>query len=102
MQRQPRKRGRDGVTGNRQTVLESPEKNSPTEPENAASQSPQIDSRNDSIAPSTGPAATETPTNQPPSSETEVQCGICFENVCTQGEIDSCRHPFCFDCIHKW
>lgn len=31
-----------------------------------------------------------------------MNCGICFEDLKTQGEIDSCNHNFCFDCIKKW
>jgi hypothetical protein len=29
-------------------------------------------------------------------------CGICFEEVKERGVLDSCRHAFCFDCIHRW
>jgi len=32
----------------------------------------------------------------------EVQCGICLESPKIRGNLDSCSHPFCFECIHQW
>jgi len=29
-------------------------------------------------------------------------CGICLENVKTQGVLDECTHTFCLQCIKKW
>ena len=29
-------------------------------------------------------------------------CGICMNEVEFQGEIDSCLHVFCFDCVKEW
>ena len=29
-------------------------------------------------------------------------CCICTETITFRGSIDSCRHPFCFDCISRW
>jgi len=30
------------------------------------------------------------------------KCGICFESIVEQGVLDSCRHGYCFSCIHRW
>jgi len=32
----------------------------------------------------------------------DKQCGICLENVKVQGLLNSCNHPFCYDCIFEW
>jgi hypothetical protein len=29
-------------------------------------------------------------------------CGICFENIVTQGVLDECPHTFCWECIKEW
>eukprot|EP01028_Stygiella_incarcerata_P009038 TRINITY_DN4135_c0_g1_i1.p1 TRINITY_DN4135_c0_g1~~TRINITY_DN4135_c0_g1_i1.p1 ORF type:complete len:336 (-),score=85.56 TRINITY_DN4135_c0_g1_i1:200-1138(-) len=34
-------------------------------------------------------------------SQTE-SCPICFSDVIIRGQIDSCKHVFCFDCITEW
>jgi hypothetical protein len=31
-----------------------------------------------------------------------IVCGICLENIDIQGELDNCKHYFCFSCIEKW
>jgi hypothetical protein len=35
-------------------------------------------------------------------SESEIQCGICFDDIACRGVIDSCEHTYCFTCIHSW
>jgi len=30
------------------------------------------------------------------------ECGICMGVVSLQGQLDSCTHIFCFDCIARW
>lgn len=48
------------------------------------------------------------PTNEssevPPTPITDGDegCIICLETIKVRGEIDSCPHQFCFDCILKW
>jgi len=34
--------------------------------------------------------------------EESVQCGICLEPPTVRGVLDSCAHPFCFECINQW
>jgi len=34
--------------------------------------------------------------------EEEPQCGICFEAPTIRGKLDSCAHPYCFECINQW
>jgi hypothetical protein len=36
------------------------------------------------------------------SEATDADCIICLETIKIRGEIDSCLHQFCFDCIIKW
>jgi hypothetical protein len=31
-----------------------------------------------------------------------TECGVCFEKVQLRGQLDSCDHYFCFDCIQEW
>ena len=30
------------------------------------------------------------------------ECGVCRGPISVKGELDSCLHPFCLDCILKW
>jgi hypothetical protein len=30
------------------------------------------------------------------------ECVICMDTITKRGQIDSCDHKFCFDCIVKW
>jgi len=32
----------------------------------------------------------------------EEQCGICLDPPNIKGALDSCTHPFCFECILQW
>ncbi|KAL4858297.1 PHD and RING finger domain-containing protein [Chlorella vulgaris] len=32
----------------------------------------------------------------------ELACGLCYEEITVQGEIDSCNHRFCHPCIARW
>jgi len=48
---------------------------------------------------------TNTNNNNNPATPTTQQtdpCGICFEPPEVKGKIDSCEHPFCFECINTW
>jgi hypothetical protein len=29
-------------------------------------------------------------------------CGVCWQNVSEQGELDCCKHVFCLTCILRW
>jgi len=30
------------------------------------------------------------------------ECGVCRGPIAVRGELNSCLHPFCLDCILKW
>jgi len=34
--------------------------------------------------------------------KTQQKCCICYEIAIMLGEIDSCTHAFCFECIRNW
>lgn len=36
-----------------------------------------------------------------PEEEAET-CGVCYSSVRVRGVIESCKHQFCFECIHRW
>eukprot|EP00826_Nyctotherus_ovalis_P043835 TRINITY_DN4671_c0_g1_i10.p2 TRINITY_DN4671_c0_g1~~TRINITY_DN4671_c0_g1_i10.p2 ORF type:complete len:104 (-),score=21.10 TRINITY_DN4671_c0_g1_i10:654-965(-) len=29
-------------------------------------------------------------------------CGVCYNPIKLRGAIESCKHQFCFECIHRW
>jgi hypothetical protein len=29
-------------------------------------------------------------------------CGVCWQSVAQQGELDCCSHVFCLECVVKW
>mmetsp|Transcript_25710 Transcript_25710/g.45102 ORF Transcript_25710/g.45102 Transcript_25710/m.45102 type:complete len:123 (-) Transcript_25710:2977-3345(-) len=29
-------------------------------------------------------------------------CGVCWQNVAQQGELDCCKHVFCLECVLRW
>jgi hypothetical protein len=43
-----------------------------------------------------------TPLLKKASASADKNCGICLQDVATQGKLPSCEHLFCFDCIHRW
>lgn len=34
--------------------------------------------------------------------ESAAVCNICLSGIFIQGEINSCKHEFCFGCIERW
>lgn len=30
------------------------------------------------------------------------ECGVCRGSISVRGQLNSCTHPFCLDCILKW
>jgi hypothetical protein len=37
-----------------------------------------------------------------PKNNEAIECAICYENIQTQGMLNSCDHCFCHACISKW
>ena len=35
-------------------------------------------------------------------SEEKEECIICLDNIKSKGNVNSCNHSFCFDCIRKY
>jgi hypothetical protein len=49
-------------------------------------------------------AATSSTTGDTSSAEPAAapDCSICFDAITVQGRLNSCEHPFCFECISTW
>ncbi len=48
------------------------------------------------------PPSVAIPAAQPAKPDEPLECGICLEPITLQGELDCCRHVFCFECIFRW